>query len=65
MYNIEIDSRDIEPCGIQIIQKLIKNGTSLVVVKKVGDSLLFGIAKQNIDIPKGKTIKIEKRNYGK
>ena len=60
MYNIKIDSRDIEPCGIQIIQKLIKNGTSLVVVKKVGDNLLFGIEKQNIDIPKGKTIKIEK-----
>ena len=59
MYNIKIDSRDIKPCDIQIIQKLIENGTSLVVVKKVGDSLLFGIAKQNIDIPKGKTIKIK------
>ena len=45
MYNIKIDSRDIKPCDIQIIQKLIENGTSLVVVKKVGDSLLFGIAK--------------------
>ena len=43
MYNIQIDSRDIEPCGIQIIQKLIENGTSLVVVKKVGDNLLFSI----------------------
>ena len=60
MYNIKIDSRDIGPCGIQIIQKLIENGTSLVVVKKVGDNLLFGIAKQNIDMPKGKTIKIKK-----
>ena len=60
MYNIKIDSRDIKPCDIQIIQKLIENGTSLVVVKKVGDSLLFSIAKQNIEIPKGKTIKIEK-----
>ena len=49
---------DIDPCDIKIIQKLIENGTSLVVVKKVGDNLLFGIAKQNIDIPKGKTIKI-------
>lgn len=60
MYNIKIDSRVIKPCDIQIIQKLIENGTSLVVVKKVGDDLLFGMAKQNIDIPKGKTIKIEK-----
>lgn len=58
MYNIKIDSRNIDPCDIKIIQKLIENGTSLVVVKKVGDNLLFGIAKQNIDIPKGKTIKI-------
>ena len=46
MYNIQIDSRDIEPCGIQIIQKLIENGTSLVVVKKVGDNLLFSIEKE-------------------
>jgi len=46
MYNIKIDSRNIKPCDIQIIQKLIENGISLVVVKKVGDNLLFGIAKQ-------------------
>ena len=61
MYNIKIDSKNIDLCDIKIIQKLIENGTSLVVVKKVEDNLLFGIAKQNIDIPKGKTIKT-KRN---
>lgn len=49
MYNIKIDSRYIKPCDIQIIQiiqKLIENGTSLVVVKKVGDNLLFSIEKE-------------------
>ena len=46
MYNIKIDSRNIKTCDIQIIQKLIENGTSLVVVTKVGDNLLFSIKKE-------------------
>lgn len=46
MYNIKIDSRNIKPCDIQIIQKLIENGNSKVIVKYVDGEYVFSIEKE-------------------